>query len=231
MIRSRSLCAALSPIELTALNGISRHRTVAAGQVIVTEGEPDVFGNVVTGLLAERKSLPDGREQIVSLLFPADFHGNAQNTHADTTVTAIVRSTVCQFDRTAFDNLMVGYPALRQAVTSHAFDALQDAREWMLLLGQKTATERVATFLIRMAQRQAATGCAHTASTPVGDGALVEIPITRAQMAAYLGLTIETVSRRLTALRDQKLLSFEEARLVRLDDVAALRRASGMVPA
>ncbi len=226
-VRSRSLCATLDPVELGALNRISRPRTFAAGQTIVSEGEKDVFGNVTSGILCEKKTLPDGREQIVSLLFPADFHGNLNAAAADTTVQAITPATVCTFDRVSFGTLSVDHPGVGQAVSQYAFRALRDARDWMLLLGQKTASERVATFLLRLAQRQADVGCGHHEGPPLTDGARVDIPITRAQIAAYLGVTIETVSRRLTSLREAGTISFDETRIIRIERLDDLVAATG----
>lgn len=228
-IRSHSLCAALSPVELSALNAISRRRSYDAGQVIVTEGERDVFGNVVSGLLVEKKTLADGREQIVSLLFPGDFHGSIFDERADTSVHATTATMVCTFDRAGFETLIDGFPTLKQAMLQRTRAALADARSWMLLLGQKTAGERVSTFLLRLAQRQSELGCSHDAPGVVMDGMVLEIPITRAQIAAYLGLTIETVSRRLTALRDQRLIEISSSRALRLMDIAALRDAAGEI--
>ncbi|MEM0907843.1 MAG: helix-turn-helix domain-containing protein, partial [Pseudomonadota bacterium] len=109
----------------------------------------------------------------------------------------------------------------------HAMDSLAQARDWMLLLGQKSAEERVATFLLRMAERQADTGCAKRAHESVANGTTIDVPITRAQIAAYLGLTIETVSRRLTALRDAKLIALQSSRSITLLDVPALQRTAG----
>ncbi|WMS44117.1 Crp/Fnr family transcriptional regulator [Acuticoccus sp. MNP-M23] len=226
-VRSRSLCAKLDPVELGALNRISRPRSFSAGQIIVTEGDTDVFGNVTSGILCEKKTLPDGREQIVSLLFPADFHGNISATAADTTVQAITSATVCTFDRATFGALADDFPALQHAVSDYAFRALREARDWMLLLGQKSASERVATFMLRLATRQADVGCGHHTAPPLTDGARVEIPITRAQIAAYLGLTIETVSRRLTALREAGIISFDETRLFSIDRLSDLVAAAG----
>ena len=228
-IRNQGLCAELTPIELNALNAVSRRRMFDPGQMVVMEGEPDVFGNVVSGLLVEKKSMADGREQIVSLLFPADFHGNPMNARADTTIHAVVATEVCLFERQPFERLTGEIPRLQRALLDRSLAALQDAREWMLLLGQKTAGERVATFLLRIAERQAEAGCAHDRAA-LKDGDRVEIPITRAQIAAYLGLTIETVSRRLTALRDAHVVDLDGSRTARLLSIAQLRAAAGAPP-
>jgi CRP/FNR family transcriptional regulator len=226
-IRNRSLCAALSPPELAALSSISRHKTYAPGQTIVTEGEPDVFGNIVSGIVVEKKSLSDGREQIVSLLFPADFLGNGFTGKADASVQTASPVTICTFDRVAFNRVLADNPMLRQAVLERAFAELENAREWMLLLGQKTAGERLATFLLRLATREAEAGCTHYHIDAAENGTELVIPITRAQVASYLGLTIETVSRKLTALRDAGIIEFHGQRNVKILNVVRLIEEAG----
>ncbi len=228
-IRHKGLCAELTPLELTALNAVSRRRTFGPGQMVVMEGEPDVFGNVLSGLLVEKKSLPDGREQIVSLLFPSDFHGNPRTAKADTTIHAIANTELCLFERQSFERLSTEIPTLQRALLDRSLASLQHARDWMLLLGQKSASERVATFLLRIAERQAELDCHHH-SNALSDGDVIEIPITRAQIAAYVGLTIETVSRRLTALRDAQIIDLEGSRTVRLINIMQLRAAAGTPP-
>lgn len=226
-VRSRSLCTVLSHAELWAINAISRHRKFDAGQIIVTEGEPDLFANIVSGMVVEKKGLADGREQIVSLLFPADFLGSAISREASATVQAVGPVTLCTFDRVGFDDAMRSFPALKQAVFDHALSELEHAREWMLLLGQKAARERVATFLLRLATRKADAGCSHFAIDTAENGAEFEIPITRAQMASYLGLTIETVSRKLGSLKDSGAIDLVGTRTVKITNVDRLRAAIG----
>jgi CRP/FNR family transcriptional regulator len=226
-IRNKSLCAAMTAQELWALSTISRHKTYAPGQTIVTEGEPDMFGNIVSGIVVETKGLSDGREQIVSLLFPADFLGNGFSGTAVASVTTASPVTICTFDRAGFARVLEEHPRLKQAVLDRAFAELENAREWMLLLGQKTAGERLATFLLRLATREAEAGCSHYALDTAENGAELSIPITRAQVASYLGLTIETVSRKLTALRDAGIIEFHGQRTVKILNVSRLIEAAG----
>jgi len=226
-VRSRSLCRDLPPDRLHALNQISVHRKYSAGQTIVTEGEPDFFANVVDGVVLEKKTMEDGREQIVSLLFPADFLGQTFTGTAEATVEAASDVTLCTFDKQRFARLAAQHPELEHRLLEHTLEALRDARVWLLLLGQKTATERVATFLDRLASRSAATGCAHVSLEPGHDKLEFELPITRSQIAAFLGMTIETVSRKLTALRRAGVIDIIDIKTVRLLDRKRLRVASG----
>lgn len=222
-VRSRALCSALSPEELTMLSGSSRQRHFEEGRTIVSEGETGIIANVVSGILVEKKTLPDGREQIVSLLFPSDFIATDIDELADTTVQAASDVELCAHDTASFFRLMESQPGLTKAYLAHARHELRNARDWLLLLGQKTAEERVATFLLRLATRQTQAGCSHYAFEDARDGMKVDIPITRAQIASYLGLTFETVSRRMRAMESAGIIALPNARAATLRDVRRLR--------
>lgn len=225
-VRSRALCSVLSGEELYALNAASRQRHFEEGRIIVSEGEPGIIANIGSGILVEKKTLPDGREQIVSLLFPADFIAADLGETADTTVQAVSDVVLCTHDVPSFFRLMEGHPGLKQGYLTHARNELRNAREWMLLLGQKNAEERVATFLMRLATRQTHAGCSHYAFEEARDGMVVDIPITRAQIASFLGLTFETVSRRMRALESAGIIELTSARSATLRDVRRLRELS-----
>lgn len=226
-VRSRALCGVLTNGELTALNAASRQRTFDEGQTIVIEGEPAIVGNVISGVCVEKKTLPDGREQIVSLLFPADFIGGDLDGPSDTTVQAVSPVRLCLHDRASFARIVDEHPLLQRGYLEHARSELKNAREWMLLLGQKNAEERLATFLLRLATRHTEAGCSHYTPDDARDGMTVEIPISRAQIAAYLGLTLETVSRKIGALRDHGAITLEGTRSVTLSNVAKLQALAG----
>ena len=225
-VRSRALCSALSPSELTALNNASRFRTFTEGQTIVTEGDPSIIANIASGICIEKKAMADGREQIVSVLFPADFISGELDGVSDTTVQAVSDVKLCYHDRAGFQRLLGEHAGLQRAYLAHARHELANAREWMLLLGQKTAEERVATFLLRLATRYTDAGCRHYPLETAVDGMVFEIPITRAQIASYTGLTIETVSRKFRTLSDQGAIALDGTRAVRITNVARLRLLS-----
>ncbi|UOM34037.1 Crp/Fnr family transcriptional regulator [Acuticoccus sp. I52.16.1] len=222
-VRNGALCGVLTPDELGALNASSRHRQFFEGQTIVIEGEPAIVGNILSGVCIEKKSLPDGREQIVSILFPADFVSGDLDGVSDTTVQAVSDVRLCMHDRANFQKLLEEHQGLQMAYLGHARQELSNAREWMLLLGQKTAEERVATFLLRLATRYTEAGCRHYPIQEARDGMVFDIPITRAQIAAHIGLTIETVSRKLRGLCDQAAIDLVGTRTVKLKNVARLR--------
>ena len=112
----------------------------------------------------------------------------------------------------------------QQRLFQHTLDELDAARDWMLLLGRKTAEEKVASFLYMLARRSMLGGCAHKNEA---GAAAFELPLTRADMADYLGLTIETVSRQLTRLKTSHVIRLSTSRLIMVPDLRKLALAAG----
>lgn len=223
-VRTKSLCGVLNPEELQAVNAISRLKNVETGQVVVMEGDHDLFATVVSGILLVKKGLEDGREQIVNILFPSDFMGRAFAKDASFTVEAASDALLCTFDKAGFEQAVDTYPSIERKLFHMTLAELDQARDWMLLLGQKDATERVATFLLRLADRAE---CERVRLA--GDVSPIEfdLPVTRADMAAVLGLTIETVSRKLTSLRKAGIVDIKSTRHVSVTDYGRLKAAAG----
>ena len=223
-VRTKSLCGVLNPEELQAVNAISRLKSVEAGQVIVMEGDHDLFATVVSGILLVKKGLEDGREQIINILFPSDFMGRAFARDATFTVEAASDALLCTFDKSGFEQAVDTYPSIERKLFHLTLAELDQARDWMLLLGQKDAMERVATFLLRLADRAQCSGSRGAG----GPGSVAfDLPITRSDMAAALGLTIETVSRKLTGLRKAGVVDIRSTRHVSVLDYRRLRAAAG----
>ncbi|SFJ57926.1 transcriptional regulator FnrL [Jannaschia pohangensis] len=217
-IRHRAVCATCEPDELTRLEAMKSYRTWMAGQTIVMEGEPMPFAaSVVTGCATLTRSMEDGRMQMVGLLLPSDFIGRPGRANAPYEVVAATDVTLCMFDRPAFERLLTDTPHVSQRLLEMSLDEIDAAREWMLLLGRKTAREKVAT-LLAIVLRRAATG-----SAPLR----AELPLTREAMASYLGLTIETVSRQMTALKKDGVIRMSGLRGLLCDDLGALLAEAG----
>lgn len=187
--RARAICAGLPASTLAGLCGIGRIERLRRGETLLWEGEDAlVVGTVRSGLLKLTAALEDGREQILGLAFSGDFVGRPFAARADHRVTALTDTMLCVFRRPAFEALAGAAPAIEHALLARTFDELDRARRWMLLLGRKSARERVASLLLEIAERTGAAG-------------VVELPLSRQQMADVLGLTIETVSRNITRLK------------------------------
>lgn len=222
VLRHRSICAALSEAELNDFSRIARQRKIAAGQVI--NGEDDVvLANIVTGVIKLTKTLSDGRQQIVGLQFPPDFLGRIYTETTPYFAEAATDVELCAFPRSGFETMLNRYPNLEHRLFEHTLDELDSAREWMLLLGRKTAQEKVASLLLMMASRAPNIGCHHA---PELEFARFTLPLTRADLADYLGLTLETVSRQITKLKTKGIIELVDNREIIVPDIKALEQVA-----
>lgn len=184
----------------------------------------DYFANILNGVVKMTKTLADGRQQIVGLLFPTDFLGRAFVTEAPYRAEAATDLELCAFPHSSFEQLLHKYPQLEHRLLESTLSELDTAREWMLLLGRKTAEEKVASFLHLLTKRA-------DLSAPCNanqDGPLrFPLPLTRTDMADYLGLTIETVSRQITRLKKQGVISLVDSRTIEVAALEDLEDISG----
>lgn len=212
-VRIHSICAALEPDELRELDALAQPVSYKPKHTLFVEGEPaESLYNVTQGTVRLYKMLPDGRRQIVGFALPGDFLGlSLGNRHACSADTiGIVR--VCRLPRAAFLKLVEDKPHLLRRLHAFAAHELNTAQEQMVLLGRRTAEEKLARFLIGMRARW---------TRLEGASATVPLPMSRQDIADFLGLTIETVSRGFARLaREKKILNVPEG--VRLMDAKSL---------
>ena len=221
-IRYNAVCSKCDPDELGELEQIKFYRSYAAGQTIFFGGDPLEFvASMVSGVSSLTRTLPDGRIQMVGLLLPGDFMGRPNRDTIDVDVVAETDVMLCCFRRKPFEKLIEETPHVGQRLLEMTLDERDAAREWMLVLGRKTAREKIASLLHMIATRMASLKPGETAE------ATFTLPITRETMANYLGLTIETVSRQMTALKKEGLISFTERRDISVPDLDALRAETG----
>lgn len=219
-IRHRAVCAKCDEDELVLLEGMKDYRTFKAGETIVWRGEPLAFvASVVSGVATLSKTMEDGRTQMVGLLLPSDFIGRPGRKTIDFDVVATNDVTLCCFDRGRFEQLVTQTPHIAERLMELALDELDAARDWMVLLGRKTAREKICTF-IEMLTRRLDPDQAKTAQQ-------IDLHMTRDQIADYLGLTLETVSRQFNALKKEKIINFSDRRHFTISDLAALHDETG----
>lgn len=219
LVRHKAICGALSEQELSDFNRIASQRSFPVGQVI--GGDEDiVFANILSGVVKLTKMLSDGRQQIVGLQFPPDFLGRTFANEAPYFAEAATPVDLCIFRREGFEAMLGRYPGLEHRLFENTLDELDAAREWMLLLGRKTAQEKVASLLLMIADRSPNVGCHHSEEF---NYVRFSLPLTRADLADYLGLTLETVSRQMTKLKTLGVIELEDNREVTVPDVEALR--------
>nr|AGU10203.1 Crp-like helix-turn-helix domain [uncultured organism] len=222
-IRDASLCGSLDDEELRALNTLGERRHYPRGSAVIRAGEESaICGNILSGTLKLATSTSDGREQIVGLLHRAEFVGHPYAEKSGHSVEALTNVELCVFPRSQFQRVMEDHVRLERLLLQRTLAALEEARARMLLLGRKSAGERVADFLLEMTRKAGENGCRPSPAGPL----TFDLPLTRGQMADVLGLTIETVSRHLTKLKKAGVIALSGARTVTISDQRALEALS-----
>ena len=198
------------------------YRSFQAGQTVIWSGDRmDFVASVVSGIATLTQTMEDGRRQMVGLLLPSDFMGRPGRSTAAYDVTATTDLVMCCFRKKPFEELILTTPHISQRLLEMTLDELDAAREWMLLLGRKTAREKIASLLAIIARRD-------VSLNPRSKGPIVfDLPLTREEMADYLGLTLETVSRQVSALRRDGVISLEGKRHVTVKDFDRLLEVAG----
>jgi CRP-like cAMP-binding protein len=196
--------------ELAALDRIGVVITLRRDEAIFFQGDTaEFYFKVVTGAVRSCTLLADGRRHIGDFLLPSDFFGlNAGETYPFT-AEAITEVTLVRYARRSVDRLMGQQPQLGRSLLAILCHDLLAAQQQMLLLGRKTAVERVASFLVQMAERS-------------GTQARLSLPMTRTDIGDHLGLTTETVSRTFGQLKIAGVIALEGLHEVLLMDRDAL---------
>jgi CRP/FNR family transcriptional regulator len=174
---------------------------IAPGSAVFWEGDAaaHVF-LVVEGCLRVYRTLPDGRRAILGLIYPGDLLGVSSRDRYLFTTEAVSPVKLRRFPRRRFHELVDDAPHLRPMLFAKICDEMTAAQDQMILLGRKTAQERVVSFLLMVARRSGA-----DTRVPVE----IELPVGRLDMADFLGLTIETVSREISKLKRAGLIALK----------------------
>ena len=219
-IRDMSVCGALRPDEVGRLNAIVTRRTVAADEMLFLEDDPANALYIVTdGCIKLYKMLPDGRRQITGFLYRSDFLGLAFRERYAYSAEAVVTSDVCSFPKNRLEALLDDFPEMERRLLSICSNELASAQDQMLLLGRKTAEEKLASFLWLLSQR---------ARLKEEDANELELPMMRSDIGDYLGLTIETISRTFTQLKKRQVISFNSPHAVHLENPDAIADLAGV---
>lgn len=222
-IRHRAVCARCDSDEQVMLDEMKYYRSYEAGQTVVWSGDRmDFVASVVSGIASLTQTMEDGRTQMVGLLLPSDFVGRPGREHAPFDVVATTDLVMCCFRKKPFEVMLVETPHIAQRLLEMTLDELDAAREWMLLLGRKTAREKIASLISIIARRDASLQLDGSAGAMVFD-----LPLTRVAMADYLGLTLETVSRQISSLRRDGIIHLEGKRHVTIPDFQKLLDEAG----
>ena len=219
-VRHKGMCGALNANELMDFAKFTRLVKISAGDVLLQEQGPiRSYANVMRGVLKLTKTMADGRQQIVGLQFAPDFVGRLHQDESPVRVEACSDVEVCSITTNALRKMLEENPTLEAKLLHQALREVDQAREWMLALGRKTAHEKVASFLMMMVRQ----------IDPFAGGATTafDLPLTRAEIGDFLGLTIGTVSRELTRLRRAGVIQISSHRHIDVLDLEALRQCAG----
>lgn len=223
-VHRHPICQALSTIESVRSGRLSLHRRYAKGMVLMDGGaKMDSFRILVSGVIKLLHIEPDGHQHIVGLLFPGDYLRPTRPPIARLVAEAATPVELCCFPEHTFELLLRRNATLEPAILGHTLNELDDVRGWARILAHRPAMERIATFLVMLEQRT------RTASdVPQRD--VLHLPLSRAEIADYLGITIETVSRQLTQLRELGIVDTKGRSLIRIRDWDALQSITASRP-
>ncbi len=204
-MRDRALCNAVSEAAGIELRRIAHHKRVPIGQVIHSEHQGlSWLAIIVSGVIKLVKAQKDGRQQIVGLQFPGDFVGRPHSARHTLIAEATTTLELCCFSKNAFEDLMQKHPSVERELFRRTLDDLDASREWMFLLGRKTAREKVASLLASITGHfMRSRSGTDWEKTPLQ----FDLPLSRNEIADALGLTIETVSREIRFLKSTGLIA------------------------
>ena len=212
----------LAPCDVARLYAAAQTCDLASGDTLIEEGEDlDRVFIVETGALKLRKSTRDGRQQIFAFAFAGDLIGRPFACKFRHGAYALGPSRLLAFPAAEFDRLTRQNPAFLASIARLAFADLDACRRLSVLLGRKHADEKVASFFVELARWQG-----QAAALRSGRRLSLALPMSRQDMADFLGLTIETVSRQVSAMKDAGMIEFPgRCRVTILDPMAVLETA------
>jgi CRP/FNR family transcriptional regulator len=219
-----AICDGLDAPSQERLFCMTETQDVSAKQTIFCEGDScNHLFEVIEGVVGLYKLTPDGRRQIIGFAYPGQLLGTGFHpTHAYT-AEAISDARLCRYPRAKLEMILEEMPGLGNRLLAMTASALSAAHDQMLLLGRKTAIEKVASFVLRLSEMNERNG---------GDPETVFLPMMRGDIADFLGLAVETVSRVITQLRTMGVIDLHHNNHVRLRDMDRLRDlAEGDEPA
>lgn len=219
-VRETAACAVLSPDERDAMAAAGRMRTLKRGEMLFAAGDEDAAcATLVSGALKVSAIDADGNEQILALVHPSGFIGELFAPFAHHDVVALTESSLCTFARGDFERAIDDHPALARALLRRSQEDLLATRALLELTGHASAEARLAALLHDFAAAASQSSC-HLAAE-------FELPLTRGEIANMLGLTIETVSRKLGELEDTGAIRRKGKRGIEVIDPALLHEISG----
>ena len=216
-VRDKAVCGVLDCSRLEEFRNLGWTLKLVPGQTLFHEGDPATRVFTLTrGTLKLYKLLADGRRQVTGFLHPGDFLGISVDDEHAFSAEALEDSQLCWFPRSRFDDFVEDEATMERELYRMAAHELAAAQQQFVLLGRKNATERLASFLLMLAKRM-------ELSNGVGAG-MIRLPMSRSDIADYLGLTKETVSRVISAFKRDRVIRLETLDVIQVLDRARLEQ-------
>jgi len=212
--RNLNMCGSLEKDELTKLSKLARCESFNSGEALFYEGDAaKTVYNITDGAVRLSTLLKNGRRQVIGFLFAGDFIGFSDREDYPWTAEAVRGAKVCRFNRTDLAKATQELPKIEHRLLEMATADISSAQEHITMLGQGSAVEKVASFLLMLSRKAAERG---------GTRNPVHLPMTREDIADYLGLAFETVSRCFARLESEGLIAVESVRVIRIKSAEGL---------
>lgn len=214
------LWAGLAGEDLHAVRAVGRRYALRRGQAVAdVTGAGTYCANLTTGILQVLRPEVDG-SRTIGLVFPGEIIGDLNGGRpSDDAIVAITDAEICIYQSVDLERVADRHPSVRRALLGSAFEALSQARRWMLVLSRPSARERVAAFLVEMAGRLRGVNA---------DQNTLELGLSRGRIGDLLGLSLETTSRQMQALARAGLIAFPQRRQVRFVNRGGLEKVAGL---
>jgi len=217
---------AFAPAARQAIARIASLRSLRAGETLVAAGAvPRHLGYVLTGTLGMKKTLPDGRAHIIGLLLPTDMFGRIFDGGSGYALEALTDAEVFCLERLPFERILRGEPAIERAFLVNVLDELDAARAWIMLMSGRRVLDRLAAFLLLLAQR--GSGLRAAAGPDTVPATTVQLPVRQVELAQHLGARPESLSRALHALQARGVIRSTGPRQLQIIDHALLAELAG----
>jgi len=213
-------CANLSEAAIDRISRVSRTQRFARSQIIVRDEDAPLTALILRrGVIKVSHALSDGRQQIVDFLTTGDvLIYQVTDRVVSATVEATTDVDACEVSLADLDALCGGSPELTQSLLGAVLGEVSRKNDQVMMLGRKRADERVASLLLDFSDRARRRG---------GSAELVKLPMSRAEIADYLSLTTETVSRAFSFLKEQGIVRLPKPHEVVICDIAGLLQIAG----
>jgi CRP/FNR family transcriptional regulator len=222
--KSVAICSTFGLDGLSTLAPIMTRRRFLAGQEVVHQGEAsDLFAIVASGFIKLSRLFADGRQQVVAILATGDCIGEITSSISHDSAQCVSDVDLCCFHKAQFEQALRDNAKLEHTLLAKIEADLQNARHWQTILGQFGAMEKIAAFLLQLCEKTAKNQCSGRGGNITGHP-VMPLPLKRSEIADFLGLTIETVSRNISKMRASGIINVADSHHLEIVDLPRLKK-------